>query len=296
MNTPFIYKNKEYSLQAVLLYLLRHGIKNYGKALSGIILSCCPESNVTSTTYPDYQDNNSTWSKTRTLAKEISYIQNEFYFDKFKNDEDTLSIHEKLKKSNGKTYCIYNYFDLNGMYGYYLLTKSIVEQYNMESQNAQLANVTQEQREYILFDIYRNIRDARLKEIKEKFPHKSIHSDLQQSTVDTKNDFQAKVEAMYEWLGIQDHHDILPFIVDIYRENPSISYDELQIKINKFLKTQQILQNDDDKKHTIDKLPTFYNKDGECLGTGEPCYDQVNGEQVLTGYMTSDGDFIPTDL
>lgn len=293
MDTPFIYRNKEYSLESVLLHLLRREINNYGRSLSGIIYSLSTQD---STDNNGYVPNPTAWTEAQQVASEIQSIQRGFYFNKFKNSNDINSIYKKLKnRNNGKSYRIYDYFDLNGMYGYYLLTKSIVEQYNGQKITIQNdITLSESEKKQKLYALYKYLKEINLLNINEKFPYYSIHSDLKKEPIVANKQADNKIEAMYQWLGLPYSPDLLSAIIDTYRENPTINKNELLEKVSKIQQVDEVLQQNQSSNN---QPQSFQNEHGEDLGPGEPYYEKnENGESVLTGYLTGDGTFFPVDI
>lgn len=285
MNTPFTYNKKEYSLESVILHIVRREINTYGKTLRSIIYSCCPAAVITAS--GDYTLNPS-YSKNKTLIQEIQNIQDQYYFNRCGNTQK-FSILSKLKNAKGKKYSIYDYFNLDAMYGYYELLKNIVEEYNAFKPVLKYPYSETDERK--LWELYKTTRNKQLERIKEKFPKEILHHDFSKSPIVANKESQRKIEAMYEWLGLDEYAPhLVPTIVECYKEDINQTREHLMRKLDKVMMVNDLIQNQNKQNHEY----TFYDPHTkECLGSGEPYYETINGKKILAGYITSDGDFVP---
>lgn len=285
IKAPFIYNNKEYSIEDALSHLLRREINTYGKALRSIIYSCCPASVTGDVKYDEYY---SSFSKNKTLVDEIQALQDAYYYHKFSQNEK-FRIIEKLKNNKGKKYSIYDYFTLETMHGYYELLKGIVTTFNFYKPNWKAPYTPKEEQQ--LWELYITTRNSQLEEIRQRFPKETLHHDFTKSPVVANKENQRKINAMYEWLGFDGYKpQYVPTIVETYIEDRNQTIEKLSKKINKIVSINNVL---DDKRYND---LTFYNpKTKECMGSGEPYYEIINDKKVLAGYITSDGEFVPKE-
>lgn len=291
---PFSYRNKTYSLEQIMLYLVRREINTYGKQLRGILYTYCP------TSMYQYAQNNqvSSWApkekeitKEKSLAKEIQNIYEQFYLNKFTLEQKN-NIYHRLRQGN-KVYRIYDFFDLPSMYSYYQLLKDMVEKFN-ERKIGYLDIRNQKQQEATLYDLYQDIKKECLQESKEKMPFSKLHTNLDQTPIVANKESQLKINAMYEYLGTQYNPLLLNIIVDTYLKTKDIQAIRKAIKVYYIMHPDtQMIDNTTYTKTSSNENPVYYDQN-ECLGEGEPYYEyDAHGKKHFVGYLTSDGQFFP---